>query len=106
MINIPPSQEPDLSNIQFVTSKIPRQRTMYVPKLMLANVMSLVPKMDEVREFLQRNKICLAFITETWLKESIPESVVNIPGFTIIRRDRVVNNHGGVCVYIKDCDFK
>ena len=50
--------------------------------------------------------VCLAFITETWLKESIPESVVNIPGFTIIRRDRVVNNHSGVCVYIKDCDFK
>ena len=52
---------------------------------MLANVMSLVPKLDEVQEFIHRNKICLAFITETSLKESIPESVVNIHGFTILR---------------------
>ena len=79
---------------------------MYVPKLMLVNVMSLVPKMDEVQEFIHRNKICLAFITETWLKESISEGVVNIPGFTIIRRDKVVNTHGSVCFYIKDCYIK
>lgn len=47
-LHIPPSQEADLSNIQIVTSEIPRHRTMYVPNLMLANVISLVPKMDEV----------------------------------------------------------
>lgn len=74
--------------------------------MMLANVMSLVPKLDEVQEFVHRNNICLAFITETWLKESISESVVNIHGFTILRKDRVTNSHGGVCVYIKDENIK
>ena len=53
----------------------------YVPKIMLSNVMSLVPKVDEVLEFIHRNQISLVFITETWLKASIPDSVVNIPGF-------------------------
>ena len=48
---------------------------------MHANVMSLVPKLDEVQEFIHRNSICLAFITETCLRESIPESVVNIQRF-------------------------
>ena len=73
-----------------------------VPKLMLTNVMSLVPKVDEVREFVFRHEINLAFITESWLKESISESVVNIPGFTVLRRDRNRDDHGGVCTYIKD----
>lgn len=106
LINISLSPEAEPLNIQPVTYTQLTQRNYYVPKLMLANVMSLVPKLDEVQEFILRNKICLAFITETWLKESISESVVSIPGFTIIRRDRIANNHGGVCVYIKDGNTK
>ena len=54
-----------------------------VPDLMLTNVMSLVPKIDEVTEFVARSKINLSLITETWLKESVPDSVINIPGFTL-----------------------
>ena len=50
--------------------------------------------------------MCLAFITETWLKESISESIVNIQGFTILRNNRISNNHGGVCVYVKDDNIK
>ena len=38
-----------------------------VPKLTLSNVTSLVPKLDEVRDFLHCQEINLAFITETWL---------------------------------------
>ena len=52
---------------------------------MLANVMSLVPKIDEVTEFIVRNKINLSLITETWLKESVPDSVIDIPGFTLLQ---------------------
>lgn len=78
----------------------------YVPKLMLANVMSLVPKLVEVREFVNRNNISLAFITETWLKGAVADSVIDIPGYSIVRRDRSANNHGGVCIYIKDGNIK
>ena len=52
------------------------------------------------------NEINLSFITETWLKDTITDSVVNIPGFTIIRKDRFVNSHGGICIYIREGDTK
>ena len=38
--------------------------------------MSLTPKIDEVREFIIRNEIDLALITETWLKESVSDTFV------------------------------
>ena len=41
----------------------------YVPTIMLSNTMSLVPKLVEVQEYFQRNKIDIGFITETWLKD-------------------------------------
>lgn len=69
---------------------------------MLANVMSLAPKMDEVSEFITRNHINLAFVTETWLKDSVLDTVVDIPGFAIVREDRKTLEHGGVCAYIQE----
>ena len=80
----------------------------HVPKVMLTNVRSLVPKLDEVQEFLFRNDINFAFITETWLKESIAESIINIPGYTVFRRDRKNDDHGGVCAYIRTekCNYR
>lgn len=73
-----------------------------VPNIMLANVMSLAPKMDEVSEFITRNHINLAFVTETWLKDSVLDTVVDIPGFAIVREDRKTLEHGGVCAYIQE----
>ena len=43
----------------------------FVPRVMLSNVMSLTPKLDEVSEFLLRKKIDIGFITETWLKDRV-----------------------------------
>ena len=100
------SSEVNVLNSQIDIYIQPTPRTHYVLKVKLANVMSLVPKLDKVQEFIHRNQICLAFITETWLKESISESVVNIHGFTILCKDRVTNNCGGVCVYIKNDNIK
>ena len=68
--------------------------------------MSLVPKIDEVNEFIIRNEINLALITETWLKESVSDSVIDIPNFTLLRRDRTSQNHGGVCAYIRESQYK
>ena len=41
-------------------------------------------------------------ITESWLRQLIPDSVIAINGYNIIRRDRKEATHGGVCMYIKD----
>ena len=64
--------------------------------------MSLMPKIAEVFKFTVRNKVDLACINETWLKDRIVDSVEEIPGYSIIRRDREVVEHGGVYLYIKD----
>ena len=40
-------------------------------------------------------------VSETWLDSSIPDCLVDIPGYEIIRRDRD-SPCGGVCLYIRD----
>ena len=37
----------------------------FVPRIMLSNTMSLVPKLIEVQEFLLRSNVDIGFITET-----------------------------------------
>ena len=43
----------------------PREECAKVPNLMVANVMSLAPKIDEVSEFVYRKEVDLVFITES-----------------------------------------
>ena len=84
----------------------PHNSTYHAQKIMVADMMSLTPKITEVQEFIDRNKVSLAFVTETWLKSPVEDTVVDIPGFCIVRRDRAPNAHGGVCLYIKDDCFR
>ena len=68
--------------------------------IMSLKVMSVVSKMSKVSEFVLRNKVRLAFITETWLQSFIAASIIDIPGYSVLRRDRSSDHHGGVCHYI------
>ena len=79
-----------------------------VPTIMLANVMSLAPKMDEVSEFIFCHNINLVFITGIWLKDSVSDGIVQIPGFAVVRKDRQIIDHGGMCAYIQEenCKYK
>lgn len=61
-----------------------------LPIMTLSNVRSLSNKMNELmakleydRDYRQSNLICL---TETWLKEDLPDP--NLPGYMLIRTDR------------------
>ena len=74
----------------------------FVPSIAVSNVMSLAPKIDELRIFLNTHEFDLCCITETWLKDSIDDSVVDISGYNIIRKDRTHKLHGGVALYVKD----
>ena len=71
--------------VDILSDRNSKVMTTKVPNIMLANVMSLVPKIDEVTELIVRNKINLSLITEIWLKESVPDSVIDIPGFTLLQ---------------------
>ena len=74
----------------------------FVPSIMLSNPMSLQPKLSEVEEFLLRKNIQIGCFVESWLKPHISDTVVNIEGYNIVRKDRLSHDHGGVCVYIKE----
>ena len=44
----------------------------------------------------------IACNTETWLTNNIPNSVVDISGYSLVRKDRSADKRGGgVCTYIK-----
>ena len=61
---------------------------------MLSNVMSFVPKIDELAQVLKNNNVDLVFITETY----IPDDVIQISNFKVFRRDRNQREHGGFCL--------
>lgn len=73
-----------------------RHRHYFVPPIMLFNVMSLLPKVDEPAQVMKNNRPNIAFITETWLKNNIPDDVIQV-----FRQDRIEKEHGGVCIYVK-----
>ena len=60
------------------------QSKQFVPSLLLSNVMSLSPKVDEVSHVVQNANYNLVCITETWLQQHIPDSVVAINGYNVI----------------------
>lgn len=72
---------------------------------MLTNVMSLVPKIDEVRTLISQNSLDLIFITETWLWESVCDTHASLPDYHLVRRDRNNGTHGGVCIYVRNSIF-
>ena len=73
-----------------------------VPSLMLSNTMSLAPKIDEVRHSVLQTDVDLACFTETWLTDFVHDNVIQISGYNVVRRDRLIGQHGGVRLYVKE----
>ena len=70
------------------------------PSIALANMMSLAPKIDELRCFVKDTKLDLISLTETWLNDSVSEHHINIPGFNLLLKNRSSGVHGGVGLYV------
>lgn len=82
-----------------------------VPAIMMGNVNSYHNKCDELlalvkhhRSFRESSLICL---TETWLTDIIPDTAVELPGFTLVRADRDVkssgkNKGGGLALFVNN----
>ena len=60
--------------------------------------MSLAPKIDEIRHCVLEANVDFACFTETWLSDSVGDNAIQIPGYNIARKDRVIGQHGGVCL--------
>lgn len=70
----------------------------FLPSIIMGNVRSLGNKLDELsaltrlhREFRECSIMCF---TETWLNESIPDSLVALDGFHLLRADRNTTETG------------
>ncbi|KAK2557808.1 hypothetical protein P5673_019772 [Acropora cervicornis] len=61
--------------------------TAYVPALFVSSVMSLVPKLEELRHLVKYASFHLfnVCITESWLKSHIHDNVVALESYYIIR---------------------
>jgi hypothetical protein len=72
---------------------------------MYFNAKSILNKRDELMIRIGLEKPGIIGVTETWLNESIDDSVIAIPGFKICRRDRSDSSKtrgGGVLFYVKE----
>ena len=67
------------------------------------NINRLTTHIDELRLFIAQEKIDILAINETELDDLVGNNDIYIPGYEIVRRDRVTNGHngGGVCFYIR-----
>ena len=71
------------------------------------NIRSLFAHYDLFSHYLKNSGIACATLSETWLNDKIPTSLLNIEGYTLIRLDRMSQTvskqtikGGGVAVYI------
>ena len=73
-----------------------------LPSIFLSNTRSLVSKIEDLEIVVNQNNADIVCITETWLTESIPNSVVELKNYSLVRMDRKSDKRGGgVCAYIK-----
>ena len=74
------------------------------------NIRSLWNKIDLFKTTFKSSNVDILGISESWLSNAIPDALVNIPGYTILRQDRKYSGNdatqikkgGGVCLYIHD----
>ena len=55
--------------------------------------------MDELKNVIERHKIHILGVTETWLDDAIGDGEVTLPDYRKFRRDRNGKAGGGVCIY-------
>lgn len=70
----------------------------------LLNTRSLYPKFDEIKHLVSGVNLDILCFVETWLSDHISDAAIEIPGYTVLRKDRKVADKkwgGGICVYIK-----
>lgn len=68
------------------------------------NACSIFPKINYIREVMNKTNIHVICVSETWFNSSHTDSMVNIQGFNLVRHDRSRTDKkrgGGVAIYVK-----
>lgn len=66
------------------------------------NLNSLNAKFDELLVLVSDQRPDFILITESWLSPEVPDGLVHIQGYNLLRADRVGRVGGGVCAYVSD----
>lgn len=68
------------------------------------NIFHLENKVTDVNVFLDQARMHHIFgVTESRLSSNVSDELLEIPNYTIFRRDSTVSGHTGIAVYIHDC---
>ena len=74
-----------------------------LPNLFVSNSRSLISKIDELSATVKSYTSDIVVVTETWLSSNVPNSAIDISGYSLLRHDRSDGRRGGgVCVFVKD----
>lgn len=71
-------------------------------KFVHINIRSLIPKLDEFKQFILAQNFDIIGVSETWLDGRVNTNNVKIQGYNFVRQDRE-GRGGGVGLYIKSC---
>ena len=74
-------------------------------KIAHLNVNRLVNKLDLVKELVHKHSFDILTLSETWLTPNVMDDEVIIPGYSLVRKDRVSTVKscgGGVMIFIRD----
>ena len=99
----PPIRSSNRCNLIHICNTREKLPSSNLPSILMANVRSLLPKVDELDTIAQLNSAQVISITETWLSNAIPDRAVNVPNFILMRKDRSHCNKsigGGICAYV------
>lgn len=69
-------------------------------KICHLNVRSLLPKIDDIRDYCARSSMDIFCVSESWLGDAVPDDSLYIDGYILMRQDRAGDNHGGVAIYL------
>lgn len=59
-------------------------------------------KFHEFQTCFLDSKLDIICLTESWLTEEIPDDLISLQGYKLVRNDRIYGRGGGICVYIKN----
>ena len=89
------------SKDHFVNSHLHVNRSNSTPmNLFYTNARSLLPKMHSLRNYASIHMPSIIAVTETWLTQDIPSSLLGLPNFVIYRKDRTLSKGGGSILMI------
>lgn len=70
--------------------------------ILYTNIASLPAKFNDFVPFVISSNPSIVLLSESWLNTTIPDTLLNLQGFTLYRSDRQDRVGGGVCCYINN----